>query len=235
MSARIEAVAAFVLRGLPYRETSLLLEVFSVDHGRLGIVARGARAPHSRLRGLLQPFCALLIGWRESGELASLSSAEAAGPPLALSGEQVLYGWYLNELLLRLLPRRDPHPELFAVYADTLPRLTGAGAQAALRGFEYRLLGALGYALPLPEPIEPARRYRIDPQRGAAPAAADDLHAIAGSTLIALRDGALNDPAALQEARRLLAGALATLLGGRELETPKLLRSLRAGFADRAR
>lgn len=237
MSARVDVQPSFVLRTWPYRETSLLLEMFSADHGRLGAVARGARGPRSRWRGLLQPFCPLLVGWRETGDLVSLSFAEPAGPATALAGDRVPYGWYLNELLLRLLPRRDPHPELFTAYADTLPRIGGDGSQAALRRFEYRLLAAVGYALPVPQPVDPAAYYRIDPQHGWSEATKIDSEAVSGRTLLALQNSAdaLDDAAMLRQARRVLSAALDALLGDRPLETPRLLRALREGFARDAR
>ncbi len=152
MRTRIEFEPAYLLVQRPYRETSQLLEAFSAGHGRLGLVARGARGPRSRLRGLLQPFTPLLLSWTESGELGTLTGAESGGAAPTLLGERVFHGWYLNELLiLKLLQRHDAHPRLYQDYVAALGELGGKQAEAALRIFEKRLLIELGYALPLDE------------------------------------------------------------------------------------
>jgi DNA repair protein RecO (recombination protein O) len=223
---RIEFEPAWLLAQRPYRETSLLLEVFSRGHGRVGLVARGARGPRSKLRGLLQLFTPLLLSWTESGELGTLAAAEAAGPAVALEGERVFHGWYLNELLLRLTERHDPHPGLHQDYGRALGWLPGAQGEAALRVFEKRLLAEMGYGLPLPEDLEPGR-YCFDPERGAVPAARGDSQTYAAETLLALQRERLETAEALREARTLLREALRRQLGGRELETPRLLRELR--------
>ena len=120
---RVLLQSSFVLHRRPYRDTSLLLEVFSQEYGRLGLVARGAVSPRSRWKGLLQPFAPLLLSWSGAGELATLTAAEEAGCPIPLPPHRVLAGLYINELLLRLLPRLDPHPGLFAGRgAMTLPK-----------------------------------------------------------------------------------------------------------------
>ena len=146
---RIEQQPAYVLHARAYRETSLLLEVFTRDHGRMGVVARGVRRERSRIpRGVLQPLQPLLLDWNAAGDLGSLVGAEAASTPLVLSGEALLSAIYLNELVLRMSGRGDPHPAAFAAYADCLARLAiGAGIGWTLRRFERDLLADLGYAL----------------------------------------------------------------------------------------
>src|ERR1051326_3923159 len=128
---RVQLEPSYLLSVRPYRETSALVEALTRGYGRIGVVARGARGPKSRLRGVLQPFRRVLLSWSERGELGTLSAAELEGgvPP---DGEAVLSGWYLNELLLRLLPRRDPHPEVFDDYAAALAALGGEAAEGAL-------------------------------------------------------------------------------------------------------
>ena len=106
MSRRFEFEPAYLLSQRPYRETSLLLEAFTERYGRIGLVARGARGPRSRLKGLLQPFQALHLSWRDTGELGSLGAVEPGGPAVILGGERIFHGWYLNELLLRSRERR---------------------------------------------------------------------------------------------------------------------------------
>lgn len=231
MRTRIEFEPAFLLQQRPYRESSQLLEVFSAGHGRVGLVARGARGTRSRLRGVLQPFAPLLLSWTESGELGTLIAAESAGPAPVLAGERIFHGWYLNELLLRLIGRHDPHPQLYRDYAEALRQLPGERAEAALRIFEKRLLAESGYGLPLGGELEPRRRYRFDPEQGPRPAAESEQDAghdlYWGASLIALELERLETREALLDARKLLRAALQRQLGGRPLETPRLLRALR--------
>lgn len=230
MRTRVELEPAYLLSSRAYRDSSLLLEVFSRARGRVGLVARSARGGNSRWRGALQSFTPLLLSWSEAGELGTLSGAEAAGPALALQGERVFHGWYLNELLLRLLPRHDAHASLFERYALALAQLAGEAALAeeALRIFEKHLLAELGYGLLLPDELEPAQRYRYDAELGPLPAVADDASAYAGASLIGLRDEHLPDAPARRDALRLLRAAIAPHLGGKPLQTPRLLRELKA-------
>jgi DNA repair protein RecO (recombination protein O) len=226
MRERIELEPAWLLAQRPYRESSQLLEVFSREHGRVGLVARGARGPRARLRGVLQLFTPLLLSWNEAGELGTLVAAEAAGPAMPLAGERVFHGWYLNELLLRLTERHDPHPGLYRDYGVALGRLPGGQGEAGLRIFEKRLLAEIGYGLPLPEDLAPGR-YRFDLEQGASPAVPGDPETYAAETLLGLERENLETREALREARKLLRAALRRQLGGRELETPRLLRELR--------
>ena len=226
--ARAQFESAHVLSVRPYRETSALVEAFTRRHGRVGLVARGARSPRAKLRGVLQAFQPLLLSFTEGGELGTLTGAEADGAPVALRGEAVFSGWYLNELVLRLLPRRDPHPQLYAHYAEALPALAGDGAAAALRVFEKRLLAELGYGLELPERVERDRWYAFDPDHGLRVAEPGPSN-YRGDSLQALADETLDTPESLRDARRLMGAALKPHLGGRELRTPELLRALRKG------
>ncbi len=229
---RVLLQSAFVLHRRPYRDTSLLLEVFVQDHGRLGLAARGAAAPRSRLKGLLQPFTPLLLSWSGAGELATLTAAEEAGCPIPLPPHRVLAGLYINELLLRLLPRLDPHPGLFAAYQRLLAELAAApGEEPPLRRFEKRLLDELGYGLTLDgeavsgAPIIAEEQYCYVLDRG--PLAADQAQTgvpISGRSLLALRDGIFSDPAVLKEVKRLTRAALAEQLRGRALKTRELYR-----------
>jgi DNA repair protein RecO (recombination protein O) len=224
MRRRISLEPAFVLRSQTYRDTSLLLEVFTPAHGRVGLVARGVRGPRSRSRALLQLLQPLLLSWVEGGDLGTLTASEAQAPAIALQGDRVFYAWYLNELLLRLLQRHDPHPALYARYAGALDRLGGAAAEAALRVFEKHLLAEIGYGMALPAGLEPQQRYRLSETGAVVPDAAGLL----GRSLIALRDEDGFDAETLRETRQLLAARIARLLGGQMLETPRLLRALRA-------
>lgn len=237
---RVQLEPAFVLHRKPYRETSLLVEVFTRDHGRVGLVARGVRRGKSRLAGLLQPFQPLLLSWSGKGEVQTLTGAEQGGRPTVLQGRTVISGFYLNELLLRLLQRADPHPELFAHYGRAIQDL-GEGEDATLRLFEVALLEALGYGLNLEfdvhtgEPVdgEGLYHYRLEegPVRCACPPAGALL--VHGRTLKALNRRSLDSPDVLGESKRLLRAALAIYLGNRPLASRALYRQTLGGPAER--
>lgn len=234
---RVLLEPAFVLHGRAYRETSELLEVFSRDHGRVSLVARGVRRPRSRLRPLLQPFRPLLLSWSgRGGGLMTLAAAEAAAVPLEMAGDCLLSGFYLNELLLRFLHRGDPHPQVFGAYAQALARLDGGvGAEPVLRSFEMLLLAESGYGLNLDHealsgrPLEPGGRYRYVVERGpiAADAGVDDAATYGGSELLAIGRGEFDDVAAAATARRLLRAVLDHHLGGQPLQTRRVARAMR--------
>ena len=220
--ARFTLEPGYLLNARPYSDSSLLCEAFTRRQGRIGFIAKGARGAKSKIRALLQPMQALLLSWRESGELGSLTGVEAAAPPLALAGERIFYAWYLNELVQKLLQRNDAHPELFERYAEALEQLTGAGAEGALRIFEKHLLAETGYGLHLDVELDPTALYRYDANAGPQPGSE-----FLGASLIALRDESGLDARALSDARKLLRPLIAHQLGGKELETPKLLRQMR--------
>lgn len=226
MSRRtIELEPAYVLSQRAYRDSSRLLEILTLNHGRVGLVARGVRAQKSRLGGALQSFAPLLLSWQAAGELGTLRAVELRGAAIPLSGERIFYGWYLNELLLRLLQRDDPHPMLYALYETLLPQLAGDATEAeiALRVFEKRLLADLGYALDLPPSLDAQRRYRY--VAGSGPI--EDRDGMSGTSLIALREERFDTADARRDARRLLRSVLRAHLGERELTSVRLLRELR--------
>ncbi len=229
---RVLLQPAFILHRRPYRDSSLLLEAFSREYGRLGLIARGAASPRSRLKGVLQPFTPLLLSWRGDGDLATLSSGEEAGRPFGLLRNRALAGLYVNELLVRLLPRRDVQPALFTVYETLLAELAAVPSEEpSLRRFEKRLLEELGYGLSLDceaasgQPIVAEAHYRYVLDRGPLAAAeAQTGIPISGQGLLALREGMLTDPAVLKEVKRLTRAALAEQLQGRALKTRELYR-----------
>lgn len=226
---RVLLEPAWLLAFRPYRESSALLEVLTAAHGRVGLVARGARGPRSRLRGVLQAFQPLLLSWLEAGDLGTLTGAENDGAAVPLGGEQVFAGWYVNELLTRLLLRHDAQPELYVAYGETLHALARPQAEASLRAFEATLLQALGYGLPLAEDYESTRRYVWDPEQGGR--ACGDEQGVSGAALIDLRDGRYVAPATRREVRHLLRQAIDRQLGGRELQSRRLLRAVRGAAA----
>lgn len=230
---RVLQQPAFILHRRYYQERSLLLEVFSRDYGRLGVIAYGAAATRSRLKGLLQPFTPLSLSWNNRGELARLQDAEELGMPLVLLHSKVLAGLYVNELLVRLLPRHDPQSQLFTFYSALLSILTSTEPEEpALRRFEKQLLDELGYGLNLErtvdsgQPIIAEAHYCYVVEQGAlASAPAAQGVPVSGRGLLALREDRLSDPALLQEVKRLMRAALAVQLSGRALKTRELYRT----------
>ena len=147
---RIVEQPGFVLHSYVYKESSLVVDVFTRDYGRVALVAKGAKRPTSRLRGVLQTFQPLSIGWTGKSELRTLTTAEWIGGMIPLENSALLYGFYLNELLLKLTAREDPHHLLFDHYVKALNRLaTSESAQTVLRIFELALLKETGVAADL--------------------------------------------------------------------------------------
>jgi DNA repair protein RecO (recombination protein O) len=228
-SERVSLQPAYVLHRRPYRESSLLVETFTAEHGRVGLMAKGAK--RGRLQAVLQPFQPVLVSWSGRGELRTLTGAETHGPVPKLPGRLLFSGFYLNELLLKLLQREDPHPELFARYGESLATLA-ADEEWALRLFERDLLRELGYGLALEhdaagEPLDSLALYHYQAEQGAIlvsrPLAGQlTLH---GSSLLALCGMAEPDALARRETKRLLRAMLAIYLNGRVLESRALYRS----------
>ena len=164
---RIQDAPAYVLHAASWRETSLIVQVFSRDHGLLSMVAKGAKRPHSVLRPVLSVFQPLLLSWTGQSEVKTLTRAECAGVHL-IAGSSLMSCWYMNELIFRLIPKEDPHPVLFEAYAQALARLAaGLPTTGALRRFEWVLLQEAGYGLDQPAPdfddpgIEPELRISM--------------------------------------------------------------------------
>lgn len=214
---RVENERAYVLHTWPYSETSLLVEVYSRTHGRLPLLAKGARRPRSALRGLLLAFQPLSLGWSGRGEVRTLNRCEWLGGLPLLRGEALLCGFYVNELLLRMMAREDPHEALFDHYEATLARLLGEANHArTLRGFERALLRELGYAMTLDRdaetggPIDPDAYYRYEPERGPVRVAESDpggqyaLPVLPGSALLAIAREDYRDQQTLQQCKQLM-------------------------------
>lgn len=227
-------VPAYVLHRRPYRDTSVLAECYTRSHGRIGVVARGARAPRARLAGVLQPFQRLLISFAGRGELASLRGAEADGLPAALAGAALAAGFYANELLMRACQREDPHPALFDAYAALLDALAAHGVQeATLRAFELTVLREIGYAPTLTHdgagaPVEAAAAYRYRPGHAPRRVDATEAGAVPGRVLLALGAGTLEagDHSALRAARAVLRAELRAHLGDRPWQSRRLYAAL---------
>ncbi len=228
---RIEQQAAFVLHARPYRETSLLLECLTRDHGRLGVVARGVRGERARLRrAQLEPFQPLLMDLLLRGEMATLTAVDVTGNTARLTGDVSLAGLYLNELVVRLTERQDPSPALFDAYARTLQRLaSGESLGWSLRRFERDLLEANGYALQLGfdagsgEPLSPEGSYRYLVDEGAVACAAGHPRAMRGADLLALDQDVIPDNTGLKALRDMMRDVIRFHLGGGELRAWRVL------------
>ncbi|MFV0283176.1 MAG: DNA repair protein RecO [Castellaniella sp.] len=153
-SQRIQDARGYVLHASPWRETSLIVQAFTRDHGCVALVAKGAKRPYSILRPALVGFQPLWLSWTGSAEVRTLTRAES-GPVRLLDGRAMMSGWYMNELILRLLAREDPHPGVFDAYEaalDVLAGVRGGPHAAVLRRFEWLLLEQAGYGLDAPMP-----------------------------------------------------------------------------------
>jgi DNA repair protein RecO (recombination protein O) len=232
---RAEHEPGFVLHTYPYRETSLIVEAFTRRHGRTSLIAKGARRPRSAMRGMLLSFQPLGLSWTGSGEMRTLTGAEWQGAASFLRGAGLMCGFYLNELLLRLLPREDAHEALYDDYCEGLARLAQGSLPTAtvLRMFERRLLAGLGYALLLDRdavdgaPIRAEQSYLYEPERGpvAANGAGGDL-VVSGRTLLDIGADDYRRPETQAESRALMRTLIGRRLHGQTLHTRAVLLEL---------
>ncbi len=229
----------FILHSYPYSETSLLIEAFTRDHGRVPLVAKGAKRPQSSWRGVLLAFQPLLLSWSGKGDVKTLTGAEWQGGLPMLQGGALACGFYLNELLLKLLAREDSHPALFDDYRVALDCLSGPGDQAVcLRRFELHLLRELGYGLSLTHvadtsaPLQPQSRYHYVFERGPVPYSArghsERYPEVSGQTLIAMANEDFDDAAVKSEAKALIRALINRMLDRQVLHSRQLLRDLQA-------
>ena len=228
-------LAAFVLHKRRYGDSSLIVELFSREQGRMVGMAKGILG--SRRSGYqLDSFQPLLVELRGRGEVQTLTRAEPAGAPLGLLGRRLYCGLYLNELLLRLTARQDACPGLYDDYVQAVQRLAAnASVEPLLRSFEVRMLSHLGIGLTLGldslgQPVEAARVYYYDIEAGPVPALSGRPGEIDGSTLIALRTENLTDKHALLQARRLMRRIIDHYLEGRPLHSRQLFRRAESGL-----
>jgi DNA repair protein RecO (recombination protein O) len=242
------ADSAFVLHTYPYRETSVIAEVFTRQHGRIVLVAKGAKRPRSTTRGVLQPFQPLSAAWFGRSEMKTLKTVEQERILPQLSGAALLSAFYTNELLLKLTHRDDPHEGLFEAYSEALHAMTALSArggdavllETTLRIFEVRLLRELGYALQLAEEadshiaINPGRDYAYHLERGPVPlgrvagqAERGDALQLSGKTLLDMSQDDYRDPQTLAQAKQLMRRLVNHLLGDKVLHTRNLIRELK--------
>jgi DNA repair protein RecO (recombination protein O) len=231
MSERVDGDPAFVLHTRPWRETSLIVDILSRHHGRLGLVARGARRAGAAVKARLIPFQPLTLSWFGRAQLRTLHDAEWQGGGLMLRGHALMCGFYLNELLLRLLPEGDAHEKLFDHYTLALADLAARpDVEPVLRQFELDLLSELGYAQRLSHladggEIDPEARYGYEIGTGAV-SPTPGMATFSGNTLLAMAVGDFGRPATRVEAKILMRALLAHYLGDKPLATRQLLIDL---------
>lgn len=230
---RVDHEPAYVLHTQPWKETSLIVETFTAGHGRVGVVARGARRAHAALRTRLLAFQPLALSWAGKGGLKTLHSAEWQGGALQLAGRALICGFYVNELILKLLPPDDPHEALYRSYERTLHALAKAeDPQPVLRRFELDLLSELGYAQTLDrtvegEPVRADARYGYVFGQGVVPAQGTEP-ACSGKALLDMAAGDYSDPCTLAQSKQLMRALINHYLGDRPLHTRQLLLDLQA-------
>ncbi|OGT42547.1 MAG: DNA repair protein RecO [Gammaproteobacteria bacterium RIFCSPHIGHO2_12_FULL_40_19] len=228
---RIDLTPVYVLHTRPFRNTSLIVELFSKTYGRISVVARSARGPQSRYQGQCQLFTPILASWSGHHELKMLGNIELNGMPLQLNDKPLFCGFYFNELLMRLLHKEDPHPLLFEHYHNSLCRLEkGDPIAQTLRSFEKKLLHDLGYGLPLTHEakthtvIQCDRYYEFVPNQGffACDSTSNNHTYFLGADLIAISEEKFDSDSAALSAKRLMRLALSSLLGNKPLNSREL-------------
>ena len=219
----------FVLHRRPYSETSLILDVFSEEYGRLSIMSKGARSKRSNLKGALQPFTPLLMTWSGRGSMRTLRHAETISLALPLSGIMLYSGLYLNELLGRVIENETPYPALFLDYLSALSELAQTeNPEPALRRFELALLSSMGYGVDFlhcsgtGEPVDPDMTYRFREQKGFLASIRMDNLTFYGNELIAISERRFETKEQLKAAKRFTRIALKPYLGGKPLKSREL-------------
>lgn len=238
---RVQQQPGFILHHRPFRDTSQLLDVFTREHGKLALVARGSRAAKSKLRGVLRPFQPLRLSWYIRSDLGTLTGAEIDAAPISLTGDALLSAYYVNELVLNFLHRHDPQPEIFDVYDHTIRALvTTASLATTLRDFEIELLRMLGYALNLEhdavdaQPLIDDRHYEYRVEQGPVGVSRNQGPMVfSGRILKSIQSRAFDDNEVLRDAGRLLREVIDHHLDGKELKTRRVLRELHRGKISR--
>ncbi|MGE5472568.1 MAG: DNA repair protein RecO [Bacteroidota bacterium] len=235
--SKVDGQPAYVLHTTPFRETSLIVEIFSRDFGRMALLARGARRPRAAIRGLLMAFQPIEVAWAGKGEVLTLMKAEWQGGLPLLGGEALFCGYYLNELLMHLLPREDAHEHLFERYGEMLAKLAadpgGKEREADLRSFEKALLQELGYGLTLDRDSEGREimadahyAYRMEQGPVRLEHAEAATQTVSGKTLLDLAAEDFSDPRSRSEAKQLMRTLMSYYLAGVELATRRIFKDL---------
>lgn len=228
MAFQVDAQAAYVLHSRPYRDTSALVDFFTLEQGKVSAVVKGARNAKSKFRAVLQPFTPLQISWRGRQDLKSLVSAEAVAAPVFLTGSSLLCGMYVNELLERLLQDFDAHPRLYVYYQYVLNELyKGEDIEIALRVFERQLLQQLGYDFDFQQ-CQPQLFYSFQPGQGFITAAPGSRGVISGEVLQQVAEEDYSQPLARRVAKHLMRQVFENLLGSQRLRSRELFTKIGA-------
>lgn len=227
---------AYVIHRRPWRETSLMVDVFTLNRGRMTVIARGANSARSPLKAQLQPFQPLLLDWTGRGDLKTLTQVEVRPGPELKRTASLYSGLYLNELLQRILPMADAHPALFAAYIDAISDLSSTDdVEPVLRRFEQIFAGSLGYdfawdhTTDTGEAVEANKHYCYDPEQGivAKPFRGVRLQELPGEVLLAIAAGDLESADSRRLAKRIMRVLVDYLLQGRPLNSRSLFNHLR--------
>ena len=232
---RVESEPGFILHTIPYRETSLLVDIFTLNHGRLRCVAKGFRKPNKKgIAKTLFPYSEHHFQWQGRGELKTLTQADPIQAPVFLKQESLFVGLYINELLYKLLHQNDPHQSLYEFYRQLMTQQsTSEIQQPVLRRFEMLLLEELGYGLVLDSEAETGQAvssehlYYYIPDQGLKliqDQTADNLHAFSGADIMALCQGQLEQKSVLRAAKKLTRQVIDFYLDGKELNSRELYR-----------
>ena len=232
---RVESEPGFILHTIPYRETSLLVDIFTLNHGRLRCVARGFRKPNKKgIAKTLFPYTEHHFQWQGRGELKTLIHAEPVQAPVFLGQESLFVGLYANELLYKLLHQNDPHQPLYHFYHQFMAQLSVSGLeQAELRRFEMLMLEELGYGLVLDadaetgEAVSPEHLYYYIPDQGLKllqNQSGNNTHAVSGADIIGLRNGEFEQQSVLRAAKHLTRQVINFYLDGKQLNSRELYR-----------
>ncbi len=234
-TTRWENIDAYVLHTYPYKETSLIVEVFSSTLGRIAVVAKGAKRPNSALRGLMQPFLPLQIAFSGKSEIKTLTRAEWTPGQTMLNGTAIMVGYYLNELVIKLVARDDPHPVLYAAYAQAVAEISlESRASGALRKFELTLLAELGYGLNVGHCADSGAAivadgcYAWEAERGIVSQKRAAGYAISGAAVLALSGAANASAESSAQAKRFMRHVLDFYLERRGLASRQLLRDVQS-------
>ncbi len=234
-SRRLDDQAGYVLHVYPYSETSLIVESFTREHGRVPLLAKGAKRPGSALRGVLMQFQKVGLSWSGRGDLRTLTRGEWLGGIPALGQTALFCGFYLNELLLKLLARDDPHERLFDCYERALIELaSGAKGAQVLRVFEKELLREIGYAVNLQvdavsgEAIDPQARYAYMPDTGLRRLRSGEAaeRELSGAVALAIDRNDYSESSTANHAKRLLRSLIDLHLNGRKIATRQIFFEL---------
>ena len=232
-STKKENEIVYILHTYPFKETSLIIEIFSKVHGRISIVAKGARRPRSLVRGMLQSFQSLQATWSGQGEMTTLHAIDWCDALLQIEGDALICGFYINELLMRLLPKEDPHEQLFDFYHQTMKLLSMKNhLSVTLRRFELRLLQELGYELPLTNdengaPIDPNKIYNYEVGYGPSEIKnSSEGVSLQGKTLIDMAVDDYKDHTTEMQSKQLMRYLIGHYIGEKPLNSKQLFLHL---------